>query len=78
MLSFREKLRESLEVKKWLICSWKHEEDRCYPEVWDRGLDGPWHCAKCHPCGKGLIEWLESVSRKKHRLWAQSLENRPF
>jgi len=39
---------------KWLWCSWLHKRRRCYPEVWDRGLDGPWHCSKCHPCGEGI------------------------
>lgn len=28
-----------------------HRRHRCYPEVWGRGLKGPWHCTKCHPCG---------------------------
>ncbi len=39
---------------KWPWCSWTHNKRRCYPEVWDRGLDGPWHCEKCHPCGEDL------------------------
>jgi hypothetical protein len=38
--------------RKWLVCSWKHREYKCYPEVWGRGLKGPWHCNKCHPCGE--------------------------
>lgn len=39
---------------KWLWCSWAHRKDRCYPEIWDRGLDGPWHCTRCHPCDEEL------------------------
>lgn len=41
---------------KWLVCSWFHRKDLCYPEVWGRGLKGPWHCMKCHPCGEELAE----------------------
>jgi hypothetical protein len=42
-------------MKKQLWCRFFHKDDRCYPEVWGRGLDGPWHCARCHPCGEDLI-----------------------
>ncbi len=54
-------------VKKWLICSWKHWDHRCYPESWSRGLDGPWHCTLCHPCNKDFDKLLgrEPVSRFK-------------
>lgn len=49
---------------KWLWCSWAHRRHRCYPEVWDRGLDGPWHCAKCHSCWpEGLDKLLEDHHR---------------
>ena len=48
----------------WLICSWKHRKHRCYPETWGRGLKGPWHCDKCHPCGEIFdhlddSDWME-------------------
>lgn len=39
---------------KYLWCSWKHRKDKCYPEVWNRGLDGPWHCMRCHDCGEAF------------------------
>jgi len=48
---------------KWLWCSWRHRDYRCYPTVW--GLEqakimnipykpGYWHCTKCHPCNEEL------------------------
>lgn len=43
---------------KWLWCSWMHRKYKCYPEIWGRGLNGPWHCAKCHKCGEGLSIFL--------------------
>ena len=49
---------------KWLWCSWVHRRRRCYPEVWDRGLDGPWHCPKCHPCGEGLYIFTGKIKFK--------------
>ena len=51
-------------IKKYLYCRFFHRKDLCYPEVWDRGLDGPWHCGKCHPCGEGLMEMLESLGSR--------------
>jgi len=45
-----------MSFKKWLICSWLHKKKRCYPEVWDRGLKGPWHCTKCTPCLGGFLD----------------------
>lgn len=39
-------------LKKNLWCRWFDRRNRCYPEVDGRGLDGPWHCDKCHPCGE--------------------------
>lgn len=50
---------------KWLWCSWQCNSkkidgpNRCYPEVWGRGLNGPWHCTKCHPCGE-YFDWFTS------------------
>ena len=46
-------------VWKWLVCRWFHDKHRCFPEVWGRGLDGPWHCGKCHPCNEGLDVFFE-------------------
>lgn len=43
------------------ICSWLHRRGRCYPEAWGRGLDGPWHCKKCHPCGEALGKVMSKV-----------------
>jgi len=37
-------------AKKWLICSWLHREQRCYPEAWKKRSYN-WHCKKCQPCG---------------------------
>lgn len=37
--------------RKWLICSWLHYKDRCYPEVWKEESNF-WHCDKCHPCNE--------------------------
>jgi len=45
-------------IWKWCFCRWLHNKYRCFPEVWDRGLDGPWHCSKCHPCSEGLVQFL--------------------
>jgi len=50
---------------KWMWCKWVHRRELCYPEVWDRGLDGPWHCAKCHPCGEGLDRLMEMVDEDR-------------
>ena len=41
-------------VKKYCYCKFVHKKYLCYPEVWDRGLKGPWHCRKCHPCSVDL------------------------
>jgi len=43
---------------KWLFCSIFHRKNRCFPEVWGRGLRGPWHCSRCHPCGEELKDLL--------------------
>lgn len=48
--------------RKWFWCSWQHE--RCYPEVWGRGIRGPWHCVECHPCGEEV-----------QRLWDRAHEH---
>ena len=45
---------------KWLVCWLFHRKHRCYPEVWGRGLDGPWHCEKCHPCSEAIDRLLEA------------------
>ena len=37
-------------MKKRLFCQFFHNPYRCYPDVGGLGLDGHWHCAKCHPC----------------------------
>lgn len=52
-------------IKKHLWCRFFHWRDRCYPEVWGRGLNGPWHCARCHPCGEALEKLLEQFSKEK-------------
>lgn len=48
---------------KYLYCSWAHRDYRCYPEVWGRGLDGPWHCTICHPCGEELDRLLKKLEK---------------
>ncbi len=50
---------------KWLICSWLHNDWRCYPEVWGRGLKGPWHCSNCHPCGEDLEDLFVNLRQGK-------------
>lgn len=50
---------------KWMWCSWVHRRHRCYPEVWDRGLDGPWHCAECHPCSE-VFDVLEARHDRRY------------
>lgn len=47
-------------LKKWLLCRWFHEKHRCFPEVWGRGLEGPWHCDKCHPCNEDFDSILRA------------------
>lgn len=44
--------RFSRYVWKHLFCRVFHNKHRCFPEVWGRGLKGPWHCDKCHPCNE--------------------------
>ena len=46
-------------LKKHLWCRFLHRRHRCYPEVWDRGLAGPWHCDRCHPCDEELDALFE-------------------
>jgi len=53
------------DLKQWFWCAFFHRRERCYPEVWGRGLAGPWHCAKCRPCG----EVLDIVDGKKLEGW---------
>lgn len=38
-------------MKKWLWCSWRHREARCYPHINpEMGRAGYWHCFGCAPC----------------------------
>jgi hypothetical protein len=46
-------------IGQYLFCSWAHYRDRCYPQVGGRGINGSWHCAKCHPCGEVFDIWEE-------------------
>ncbi len=48
-------------LKKWLWCRWFHRKHMCFPEVWDRGLDGPWHCMECHPCNEEAFKILKDA-----------------
>jgi len=56
----------SEKLKKYFFCRFFHRHDLCWPEVWGRGLAGPWHCSKCHRCsefmdmfeGKPIKGWL--------------------
>jgi len=59
-------------LKKYFWCAYFHREHRCYPEVWGRGLAGPWHCSKCHECG----EAFDVIAGKpiKGLLWDQIIE----
>ena len=55
-------------AKKHLYCRFFHWRNICHPEVWGRGINGPWHCARCVPCGRVfdyLLERLELEKRKK-------------
>jgi hypothetical protein len=62
-------------LKKFFWCRFQHRRKLCHPEVWGRGLAGPWHCASCRPCGeifdviayKPLKGWLwdQQVTLKK-------------
>lgn len=54
-------------LRKWLGCSWRHRKDRCYTEVWGRGLDGPWHCARCHPCSEEIDILLKKGEKLSYR-----------
>lgn len=54
-------------IKKYCYCRFVHRNHLCYPEVWDRGLDGPWHCSKCHPCGEMLDELLKMAENMKKK-----------
>lgn len=51
-------------IKKNVYCRFFHR-DRCYPEVWDRGINGPWHCARCVSCAAALDYVLELVTLEK-------------
>ncbi len=51
-------------LRKWLLCSWLHRHDRCYPVVWGEEdanefvvphKPNYWHCRKCHPC---VPQWM--------------------
>lgn len=55
-------------AKKHVYCRFFHRRRRCYPEVWDRGINGPWHCDKCVSCGAALdylVELLEVEKKEK-------------
>ena len=52
-------------AKKHVYCRFFHRHDRCYPEVWGRGLNGPWHCSRCVSCGAALDYVLELVEIEK-------------
>ena len=47
---------------KFLWCAWRHRRDRCYPEVWGRGLAGHWHCTRCHPCGESFDRLFATIA----------------
>lgn len=48
-------------IKKNFYCRFIHWRHRCYPEVDGRGLEGPWHCTRCHPCGEEIDALLKST-----------------
>ena len=48
-------------IKKYFYCKFFHRKYRCYPEVWNRGTRGPWHCSKCHPCSEGLDNAMKQL-----------------
>jgi len=52
---------------KWMWCRWMHNRARCFPEVWGRGLDGPWHCTKCHPCGEEIDMLLARLAKDEKK-----------
>lgn len=60
-------------MKRLLALLWKHLwcrffHERCWPEVWGHGLDGPWNCVDCHPCGEEidrLIAMLDEFKTKQ-------------
>jgi len=52
-------------AKKYCYCKFFHNRYLCYPEVWGRGVKGPWHCSKCHPCGEWIDILLKELERKK-------------
>lgn len=56
-------LRRLMVLKKWMYCAWAHNHYLCFPEVWGRGLKGPWHCEKCEPCGMLFGDTI------RQRLW---------
>jgi len=51
-----------LNVKKWIWCSWRHRQDRCYPIVWEKD-NKYWHCGKCHPCDQDLIDIVKAIDK---------------
>lgn len=55
-------------LSQWLYCSWAHKKHRCYPEV-NKINPTAWHCEKCHPCGEGVDEFLETYSDGWHFRW---------
>ena len=57
--------RISYNIKKYCYCKFFHKNYLCYPEVWDRGLKGPWHCSECHPCGEGLEKLFKIAETMK-------------
>lgn len=54
-------------IKKHIFCRFFHRRRRCYPEVWGRGLDGPWHCMICVSCNAALDYWFEWFELDKRR-----------
>lgn len=57
-------------IKKYCYCKFFHTKYLCYPEVWDKGLEGPWHCSECHPCGEmldNLFKLAEEIKMKEKK-----------
>lgn len=50
-------------VWKWTVCRWLHKRHQCFPDVGGLGLEGCWHCGKCHPCGEGFSLQLREMER---------------
>ena len=52
-------------IKKYCYCRFFHKKHLCYPEVWDKGLKGSWHCRKCHPCGEVFDKLLSEINNER-------------